>query len=1544
MNVTRPTHKWRRFWCKPEELYLLGDAGFLIDPDAEHAKYFQPHAVAIEALRDSPCLVLLGEPGMGKSTALAHERSSLAASGYLTVFVELLRESTAKRIMDFLDKAPDFAKWRASGGLLYLFLDALDEGLIQNPNLPKELGFLSAELDVTQLRLRITCRTLEWPSSLEQALTASWRDVAKYELLPLRRVDIAAAATDHGINPDAFVREVIARDAQPLATRPISLRFLLQTFLIDGRLPESKLRLYDEGCRLLCSDEGTWERGRPTPDAFRRMAIAARIAAAVTFTNRQLITRAGTTSNDGLAASTLIGGVEKVHGASYEVDETAIGDALQGSALFSARSTDMFGWAHQSHREFLAAWYLAHRDLDATTVASLYFQEQGPVPAPLREVAAWHATLVPIVFDMMLIRDPDVLMMSDTAAVSAPVRRALVNALLVRMDEFQAHDRNYNYDHYRRLDHSGLADQLRPYLVDRKKNVIVRRAAVDIAGACRVEGLALDLISLLRDGSEMQPVRQAAARALGSFDFDGARQTLRTALTGQLEPDPEDEILGTALRSLWPKHIDASTLFGALHMPKRTNFHGAYDGFLYELPKIIGRNELAPALSWVASTIDAAEYGSVSQLRDHILAIALTHLDDNEIARSVARLAIANMARYHNFFGHRARHRDSTEIRDALTFSRRRLLIEALLAEGAYNEDLSTHLIYHDPPLLLWSDLGWLLGHATSDGHGPHELSFAEFTKNLVMRFGYASDATESDQIAQAFDQAPAFRDALAPFFEVVDIESQRAAQLRAAWEAAKENRRRLEQQARDAEAEKAAELEARLTAVRKTLKSAEAKDVSWPQLYFIMTGGGFDLVADIDIWPLLDATEQAHLIEVARTFLEAPTDLNQDWLDTTSIPGLAFAAEAALCLLATNTSSTFEALSDSTWRRWGHVLVGLNHDRVVVRNRLVPAALRRCLPDFVSSLIRVIRRDDQLHGFVMSLDMLPLEMPVEVQRALIDTLPELADRSWRSVISALIASDNTDAMAIAIASLENEKATRAAVAAHAVLPHHPDRWSTVMTRMQRDRNFAIEFMNAFVDADHEPISDAVRALDEMQAAELLLTLLRVFPPEEDPQRSHIEMTVLTSRDQIARMRDRIARVLVDNGSVNALQWLVEQEPGREFLRWMLVDANSRRSDATWKPLELDEFLHRTGVLFTVVTETADRITIVFALPLAAPVQAAQSLQSAIPDVRIEVSESAIFVTRSDHAIRILVEMAERNTLGVSGNTLLGIRSGSEWLFEAVPPVRLKDIKQRDVNPDELRRLLEKVDVLLMTATPRETDAILSAMSPLSGESDLAIGTLSVDSYTVGRLGNYAVAHCQSGVGSTAADGSIATTCDAIREVGPKVIFLVGIAFGVRRRDQRIGDVLVAKHIRPYGMYKAKPDTLEERGYTIPASVQLMKWMQDRTREWKFPRADGSNVRILSPGEVLSGEVLVNNIGFRNWLTDRFPSAIGGEMEGIGAYAASSRYGHSHMLLVKAICDWADGCKNDRAQPFAAAAAVSAVEHLLSRPHIFASIGINMVT
>ena len=81
-------------------------------------------------------------------------------------------------------------------------------------------------------------------------------------------------------------------------------------------------------------------------------------------------------------------------------------------------------------------------------------------------------------------------------------------------------------------------------------------------------------------------------------------------------------------------------------------------------------------------------------------------------------------------------------------------------------------------------------------------------------------------------------------------------------------------------------------------------------------------------------------------------------------------------------------------------------------------------------------------------------------------------------------------------------------------------------------------------------------------------------------------------------------------------------------------------------------------------------------------------------------------------------------------------------------------------------------------------------------------------------------------------------------------------------------------------------------------------------------------------GLVLSGEKLINDPHTRDVLLEAQPEAIGGEMEGAGLYAAA-REAKVDWILVKAICDWADGNKNDDAQPLAAHNAAQFVKHVL---------------
>jgi hypothetical protein len=67
--------RWERFWCPREGTVRMDWDGFVLPPEAELAHYLKTDVVPAEELHPVPCLILLGEPGMGKS----HEIGRMAA-------------------------------------------------------------------------------------------------------------------------------------------------------------------------------------------------------------------------------------------------------------------------------------------------------------------------------------------------------------------------------------------------------------------------------------------------------------------------------------------------------------------------------------------------------------------------------------------------------------------------------------------------------------------------------------------------------------------------------------------------------------------------------------------------------------------------------------------------------------------------------------------------------------------------------------------------------------------------------------------------------------------------------------------------------------------------------------------------------------------------------------------------------------------------------------------------------------------------------------------------------------------------------------------------------------------------------------------------------------------------------------------------------------------------------------------------------------------------------------------------------------------------
>src|SRR5260370_1336397 len=84
---------------------------------------------------------------------------------------------------------------------------------------------------------------------------------AAAELVPLRRHDVAEAATLSGIaNADAFLARIDELQIASFAIKPVTLGMLISTYLREGDLPNSVLELYEKGCGILCEEQNESRR------------------------------------------------------------------------------------------------------------------------------------------------------------------------------------------------------------------------------------------------------------------------------------------------------------------------------------------------------------------------------------------------------------------------------------------------------------------------------------------------------------------------------------------------------------------------------------------------------------------------------------------------------------------------------------------------------------------------------------------------------------------------------------------------------------------------------------------------------------------------------------------------------------------------------------------------------------------------------------------------------------------------------------------------------------------------------------------------------------------------------------------------------------------------------------------------------------------------------------------------------------------------------------------------------------------------------------
>ncbi len=1191
-------YRCKRFWCPRTGSYSLADKGYLVDPEADYARTLQPDVVGFEMIEGVPCLALLGEPGIGKSTALERcvevVRSAPQPPGDHILVLNLNQYGSEDRLERRLTDAPEIHSWVDGSGTLHLFLDSLDECRAHIPTVAAlVLGVLRGHRTRRErLRLRFACRTAEWPEQLDTGLKDLWKDdgFRAYELLPLRRVDVEAAARVMGVDAGEFLTAVEVADAQPLAIKPLTLKMLLELHKGPEGLPSTQVELYQRGCQLLCTETNLSRldsRAAGSLDPSQRLVVAARIATVLNLCGKDAVSLDPVSSYPPAGAvpiTALAGGREEVRGIMLDVGEAAIREALR-TGLFSSRGLNLLGVAHQTYAEFLTANYLHSHGLDQAQLNSLFCHTGDPdhrlVPQ-LAETAAWLASMDRAFFRRVMATDPHVLLRSDGATADHQDRHALLEAYLEKLEHGQLLDSDLGVrQRYGRFCHPALYQQLHPYITGRSKALSARLAAIDIAEAAAVEGLANLLVSVAMDPDEDVYVRYRAAHAVSIVGSDEHRRQLIPLLNTTQEEDPDDQLRGTVMRTVWPRRlVPLNKMLGAMAPPRRRSLMGAYEMFLaQEFVPHVRSDEVPTVLDWWQTEVgskdaDHKASAGLCQLADALVVRALGQIEDAKTLRALALYVRCRLLQHQDIFSSRVEIRERSELFEH--DERRRRLARAILEHDGSEGTSSLSLTFGIAPILGRADFEWTLDQARSALSKNLSEAFAVVARDLMD----TSSPAHVDVLVASARESEVINKVFAPWLTPIELGS----------DAARRERDRPQNIHQDPQPE--VTIDPPMTErVKVYLDRLEAGDTdAWWHLNHCMTFNHAGRADDQSVfeedlrelpgWKDADDVTRRRIVAGAKLFLRLGDPHNDRWIGTNTLHRPALAGYRAMVLLAHEEPKALAGLTPELWDRWAGAIVGFPSSSSNIGNPkltidLVHLAYEHAPEAVIFTLLRIIDKEDREYDRVSMLQKVAGCWDARLCRAVLEKLKGtvLKPSTVGGLIGELLTHRCDGALEYAASLVptppppEGQSRERSHQAALALLEHADDAgWSIVWPVVTSDTDFGRKLIEALAMRDRMR-GDIATRLSEEQAAEHCIWLSKQYPHEEDPQ--HDDAHFIGPREAVAHLRDAVLRTLESRGTpqaVAAIRRIADELPNLPWLCYAKIRAREQMLRHTWTP------------------------------------------------------------------------------------------------------------------------------------------------------------------------------------------------------------------------------------------------------------------------------------------------------------------------------------------------------------------------------------------
>ncbi len=1222
----RETYPWKRFWVPRDGLVHLDSYGYMIDPEGP-AQYMNPDVLPFAKIERSPCLALLGEPGMGKTYALQELGRQAREQGDVFVLsLDLRSYSDQGLLYDALFESPGFLSWVNSTGRLELILDSLDECMVHVRTVSAMLVDELKKYPRSRMRLRIACRTAEWPRLLEEELPGLWgeENFGVFELTPLRRDDVRIAAESHGFSADDFLRGVENKDVGPFAATPFTLEMLLRLFEEHAELPGDQSELYARGCLERCRDPSlsrtaAGASGQLTPK--ERLAIAVRIAALTVFGKRAAIyidpAEDGANEQD-LRIAEISGEDEPYEGGTVPVSSTNVREVMTHTQLFSGRGPSRLGWAHWTYAEYLAAAYLTKHDLRQAQICDLLLhpgaEERKRVVPQLAETAAWLAGMQGWFLDIIAEEDPQVLLRSAVVRASDAQKEHLTAVLLRLTENGQLSDAEVELRRrYDVLGHPGIAGQLRPIITDKSKDTMLRRVAIDIAERNSVIELMPELLGVALESSDVPHIRAQAAHAVAEIGTDEDKAQLIPLLDCPAEQDPDDDLRGNALKALWPGSLSAREVFEVVRLPNNSEYIGMYAAFLgYELAKGLSSSDLPVALSWVNNQPPDHELPfPFGRLLSKILRRAWEHLDRAEVLTSLAETTIIRLRRHDTILGAEDP-KESVQLvkQDA---EKRKKLVAAILHEPGTSSEDAPLLAWSDLPLVLPGDFAWLLEKSNT--------AFQDSSEKWG-RLGLAVfDCRNRTHVALVLDTAGdnlGVRRTFADWLEPVRLDCPEAAERRRQYDRHQEIQRRREKEP------PGLPRPFREILLERLEKFEGGAIDAWWRLNVDMTVDPVrgvcqlhkELQPDLRAlpgWEAMDAGMRERTVDAAAEYLEVGEPDTDQWLGTNTVHRPAFAGYRAARLLLAERSDRLDEVSQEAWAKWAPIIVAfpepIGIGEAEPMEALVQTAYANAPDQTIEALLALIDKENAESRPLHILRKFERCWDVRLRDVLLEKTESdgsLRPTSVGNILDHTLQHDGSKVVEYALSLISSGTDSARAIelareAAAALLKHCPrEGWPGIWNRMSGDPQWGKDLFKYFA-YHHDRVHNAElgNRLPPDKVAQLYLWLYRHFPPADDPK--HDGVHGVGDREAVAMYRDTLVARLRERGAVVAIRQIRDELPDVKWLTYTEIAAEKNRLWGSWEgvnPSALRKMVKDTdsrlvqsgGQLLQVLTESMERL------------------------------------------------------------------------------------------------------------------------------------------------------------------------------------------------------------------------------------------------------------------------------------------------------------------------------------------------------------------